>query len=111
MPDVAARMLAEFRRQQAHIDPATNLFCPLSTQELAVLDCIARGMTSPEITTALTVSRERVQAHFRSILAKLQVNDRTLAVITAIQHGWVTRCGAVGPQTAEQPRARAVGGE
>jgi DNA-binding NarL/FixJ family response regulator len=59
----------------------------LSARELDVLARIARGMTNKEIGIELGVHESTVKAHVINILNKLGVNDRTLAVTTAIQRG------------------------
>ena len=59
----------------------------LSARELDVLSRIARGMTNKEIGAELGVQESTVKAHVINILSKLGVNDRTLAVTTAIQRG------------------------
>jgi DNA-binding NarL/FixJ family response regulator len=59
----------------------------LSARELDVLARIARGMTNKEIGVELGVHESTVKAHVINILNKLGVNDRTLAVTTAIQRG------------------------
>jgi DNA-binding NarL/FixJ family response regulator len=37
----------------------------------------------------LSISGQTVKNHITSILSKLQVNDRTMAVIYAIKKGWI----------------------
>lgn len=98
-PAVADRMLAEFRIYLAYgyTEDDAKMFAPLTAHEIAILDCIARGMTNSEIAAALVITDVTVKTHVRSILAKLQVNDRTMAVVAAIQHGWVTLGGVGGP--------------
>jgi len=59
----------------------------LSARELDVLARIAKGMTNKEIGVELGVHESTVMAHVINILNKLGVNDRTLAVTTAIQRG------------------------
>jgi two-component system NarL family response regulator len=59
----------------------------ISARELDVLARIARGMTNKEIGVELGVHESTVKAHVINILNKLGVNDRTLAVTTAIQRG------------------------
>ncbi len=59
----------------------------LSARELDVLGRIAKGMTNKEIGAELGVHESTVKAHVINILGKLGVNDRTLAVTTAIQRG------------------------
>jgi ATP/maltotriose-dependent transcriptional regulator MalT len=58
----------------------------LTTREKEVLGLIARGMSNAEIANWLVVSRRTVDAHLRSIYAKLEVRSRSSAVRWAIQN-------------------------
>jgi DNA-binding NarL/FixJ family response regulator len=96
-PHVAARVLNQFREltSSGSEEGGTHLFAPLTSREIEILDCIARGMSNKEIASQLSISGQTVKNHITSILAKLQVNDRTMAVIFAIQKGWI-KMGADG---------------
>lgn len=89
-PNVATRVLHQFRELAATEDEQTSvLFAPLTSREIEILDCIARGLSNKEIANELSISGQTVKNHITSILSKLQVNDRTMAVIYAIKRGWV----------------------
>ncbi|MBC8163124.1 MAG: response regulator transcription factor [Roseiflexaceae bacterium] len=89
-PHVATRVLHQFRELAASDDEQTSsLFAPLTSREIEILDCIARGLSNKEIANELSISGQTVKNHITSILSKLQVNDRTMAVIYAIQKGWI----------------------
>lgn len=89
-PHIAARVLHQFREIANADDEQTSaLFAPLTSREIEILDCIARGLANKEIANELSISGQTVKNHITSILAKLQVNDRTMAVIYAIQRGWI----------------------
>lgn len=89
-PHVATRVLHQFRELAATEDEQTSaLFAPLTSREIEILDCIARGLSNKEIANELSISGQTVKNHITSILSKLQVNDRTMAVIYAIQKGWI----------------------
>jgi DNA-binding NarL/FixJ family response regulator len=93
-PHVAARVLNQFRELTSTSDElGEQLFAPLTSREIAILDCIARGMANKEIANQLSISGQTVKNHITSILSKLQVNDRTMAVIFAIQKGWINMGG------------------
>ena len=47
-------------------------------------------MTNAGIGIALGISAQTVKNHITSILKKLQVNDRTQAVVLAIKNGWIS---------------------
>ncbi len=89
-PHVAKRVLHQFRELAATEDDQSGaLFAPLTSREIEILDCIARGLSNKEIANDLSISSQTVKNHITSILRKLQVNDRTMAVMYAIQKGWI----------------------
>jgi DNA-binding NarL/FixJ family response regulator len=59
----------------------------LTAREIQVLKETARGKANKEIADALSISKHTVKDHLKSILAKLNVSDRTEAVTAAVQHG------------------------
>lgn len=59
----------------------------LSEREVEVLRCAAAGNANKRIAGHLAISEETVKAHMRSILAKLDANDRTHAVTIALKRG------------------------
>lgn len=88
-PFVASRVLDQFR-ELARIDQTSDsVFSPLTPREVEILDCVARGNSNKEIASILGISDQTVKNHITSILRKLQVNDRTQAVIYALRHGWI----------------------
>ena len=62
----------------------------LSPRECEVVRLIATGRSNQKIATALSISEGTVKFHVNNILAKLQVSDRTEAVITALKRGIIT---------------------
>jgi len=65
------------------------LACPLAPRELEVLKQIAQGHSYKEAASALSISDFTVKNHISHIFAKLDVRDRTSAVLLAIRHGWI----------------------
>jgi two-component system NarL family response regulator len=59
----------------------------LTRREVTVLELISEGMRNREIAEFLHISEETVQVHVKSILAKLDVRDRTEAVTVALRRG------------------------
>jgi DNA-binding NarL/FixJ family response regulator len=59
----------------------------LTTRELQILELLAHGSTNKEIAAALQISDNTVRNHVNNIMEKLQVSDRTLAVVTAMRSG------------------------
>lgn len=64
-----------------------NIF--LSPRERDILKSVVEGKSNKEISRQLHISQQTVKNHMTSILTKLDVRDRTQAVITAIRHGWI----------------------
>lgn len=62
---------------------------PLTEREIDVLRLMAGGLSNREISQALQTAEGTVKNQVSSILAKLRVRDRTLAVLTAIESGLV----------------------
>ena len=58
----------------------------LSAREIEVLQLIGRGMSNAEIAKALFLSEKTVKNHLTNIFRKIQVTDRTQAVLYAIKH-------------------------
>src|SRR5438309_3312531 len=101
-PAVAARILAHFRddsasdaapaQLQVHHSapvPLGPLFVKLSPREIEILDLVARGNSNKIIGRKLSISDQTVKNHVSAILRKLEVNDRTEAVVYALRNGWI----------------------
>jgi DNA-binding NarL/FixJ family response regulator len=89
-PHVASRVLRVFREMVTEEEPeVTPLYTPLSQREVQILDYISRGNSNKEIAKSLSISDQTVKNHITSILKKLNVNDRTAAVVHALRHGWI----------------------
>ncbi|ANF98498.1 MULTISPECIES: response regulator [Paenibacillus] len=63
---------------------------PLTRREAEVLRLMAEGKSNKMIGEYLFISEKTVKNHVSSILQKMEVDDRTQAVINSIKHGWVT---------------------
>ncbi len=88
-PEVASRVLQEFRELSVYGQEAEPIFAPLSPREVEILDNIAQGKTNKHVAYALSISEQTVKNHMSSILRKLSVNDRTQAVVYAMRQGWI----------------------
>ena len=58
----------------------------LTVREMEVLHCIARGMSNKMMAQTLFVSDATIRNHLTSIYRKLDVEDRTQALIYALRH-------------------------
>ena len=76
-PSVAGRLLGRVRDTPVALSP----------REVEVLGLAARGNTNREIGRAIHVSEATVKTHLLRADDKLGVNDRTAAVVTAMQRG------------------------
>lgn len=61
----------------------------INPREMEVLQLLVKGRSNKEIATALHVSEDTVKFRLKSLFAKLDVQDRTEAAISAIRHGIV----------------------
>jgi DNA-binding NarL/FixJ family response regulator len=61
----------------------------LSEREMDVLQFLIKGRSNKEIASSLFVSEDTVKAHLKTLFAKLHVQDRTEAAISAIRQGIV----------------------
>ncbi|HLH36533.1 MAG TPA: response regulator transcription factor [Alloacidobacterium sp.] len=76
LPPPVARVLAQRNPRQG-----------LTAREKEVLALMIEGKTNPEIADALRIARATVKAHVEHILSRLDVTDRTRAVVVALQRG------------------------
>ncbi|BAY08300.1 response regulator transcription factor [Calothrix sp. NIES-2098] len=63
----------------------TKLANPLTQREHEILSLLAAGKTNQEIAHALYIAPGTVRVHIHAILQKLEVSDRTQAVVVALQ--------------------------
>jgi two-component system NarL family response regulator len=96
-PDELLNAIRTVHRGQKYIPPdvgaklVQRLSNPeLSERELAVLRSLAQGMSNADIATALSIGEGTVKSHVNRILNKLDVSDRTQAVIVAVKRGIVS---------------------
>jgi two-component system, NarL family, response regulator len=74
-PQVGARIAENFPRPD------------LTAREVEVLQLIASGLRNKEVAFKLDVSEATVNSHIKHILSKLNVTDRTHAVVVALRRG------------------------
>ncbi|WP_126428743.1 response regulator [Brevibacillus marinus] len=101
-PKVTGKLIDEFRRlseQEAQLEslPGQNkggvhsskIIESLTRREREVLQLMAEGKSNRVIGESLFISEKTVKNHVSSILQKLDVQDRTQAVVISIKNGWV----------------------
>ncbi|MEV2212375.1 response regulator transcription factor [Streptomyces sp. NPDC050997] len=81
-PKVAERLVARIRR------PAP---VSLTGRELDVLNAVADGLSNAEIGKRLIIGEATVKTHLLRVFAKLDVSDRTHAVVVALERGLLVR--------------------
>jgi len=86
-PAVAGKIFSRLSRQSAL--PDTTIAKDLSERERSVLRLLARGLNNAEIAEQLFLSEGTVRNYVTSILAKLNVSDRTQAAVIALRHGFL----------------------
>lgn len=79
-PPIAAKLVSRLRAPET---PA------LSPREVEVLRSVAQGMTNAEIAAALFIAETTVKTHLLRIFVKLEVDDRTRAVVVAMERGMI----------------------
>ena len=60
----------------------------LSAREVEVLRLVAAGQSNKIVADSLGITEDTVKGHMKSIMAKLQANDRTHAVLLAMKRGF-----------------------
>ncbi|MGG3468364.1 response regulator transcription factor [Neobacillus pocheonensis] len=80
-PEVTGKMMVKMRQKATHL-PHEDL----TSRELEILLLMAEGKTNQEIADELFIALKTVKTHVSNILSKLDVQDRTQAVIYAFKH-------------------------
>jgi len=81
-PEVTSKMMHRMRHGNS-----TALYEQLTDREMEVLLLMAKGKANQEIADELYIALKTVKTHVSNILAKLEVQDRTQAVVYAFQNG------------------------
>lgn len=80
-PEVTTKMMQKMRTPTV-----TALHDQLTEREMEVLLLLAEGKSNQEIADTLFIALKTVKTHVSNLLSKLEVNDRTQAVIYAYTH-------------------------
>lgn len=76
---------------RAEIEKEENLLNELTQREEEVLELLTQGITYKGVANKLFISETTVKTHVNNIFQKLQVNDRTQAVLYAINNGFLSK--------------------
>lgn len=83
-PEVTGKMMVKMRQKQKH-QPHEEL----TSREMEILMLMAEGKTNQDIADELYIALKTVKTHVSNILSKLNVQDRTQAVIYAFKHSLI----------------------
>ncbi|ANX14299.1 DNA-binding response regulator [Fictibacillus arsenicus] len=83
-PEVTGKMMTKMRQKQTR-EPHEEL----TAREMEILLLMTKGKTNQEIADDLFIALKTVKVHVSNILSKLDVQDRTQAVIYAFNHSLV----------------------
>ena len=79
------------KKQETEAISEQNLLNSLTQREEEVLDLLTQGLTYKVVAKTLFISDTTVKTHVNNIFQKLQVNDRTGAVLYAINNGFMNK--------------------
>jgi NarL family two-component system response regulator LiaR len=97
-PEVLLAAVRAVARGKTYIDPsvsrqmlqATATRDDLTAREIEVLRQLALGRSNKEIADALSISDETVKTHVSHVFSKLQVENRSQAIVQALKRGLVS---------------------
>ncbi|MGD9678477.1 MAG: response regulator [Vulcanibacillus sp.] len=102
-PNVTSKVIDEYRRlctiienevseneTVKYLDQVIDWHSILTKREIEVLQNMAQGNCNRVIGEKLFISEKTVKNHVSNILQKMNVQDRTQAVIAAIKNGWIS---------------------
>ncbi len=87
-PIIAEKVLEHFGSDAKPRQPGMP-YEQLTQRELQVLQLAADGLSNKEIAEKLVISEKTVKNHIANIFSKLNVNDRTQAILYALRKGLV----------------------
>lgn len=80
-----------FKEETTVASQEKNYLDDLTQREEEVMDLLTKGFTYKAVAKELFISETTVKTHVNNIFQKLQVNDRTQAVLYAINNGFNNR--------------------
>ena len=100
-PALTRRLIERFAGSQQSLRGSPAALGELTNRELEVLRLIARGLSNAEVARSLSIGQTTVKTHVARLLMKLELRDRTQAVIFAYETGLVPGETAPGTLTRE----------
>ena len=95
LPPVLATRFFEYFEEHVPAEepvlPEENYLDELTPREEEVLSLLTEGITYKGVAKQLYISETTVKTHVNNIFQKLQVNDRTQAVLYAVNNGFTKR--------------------
>jgi DNA-binding NarL/FixJ family response regulator len=88
-PSVTRRLIERFADLGDPASAQPPEIDALTPREVEILRLLARGLSNAEIAAQLVVSEHTVKTHVARVLSKLDLRDRTQAVIAAYESGLV----------------------
>jgi len=91
---LTSRFFEYFQRsfkEETSVSSEENLLVYLTSREEEVLDLLTQGNNYKGIAGKLFISETTVKTHVNNIFQKLQVNDRTQAVLYALNNGFANK--------------------
>jgi NarL family two-component system response regulator LiaR len=98
-PEILLAAVRAVARGKTYLDPSVgkqlllqpaSMSEPLTPRETDVLRQLALGLSNKEIAAALRIGEETVKSHVAGILGRLQVENRSQAIVRAIKLGIVS---------------------
>ncbi|MCJ7841479.1 response regulator transcription factor [Lederbergia sp. NSJ-179] len=85
-PEVTDKMMKKFQHKEKR-----SLHDDLTSREMEILTLMTQGKTNKEMADELFIALKTVKTHVSNILSKLEVQDRTQAVIYAFKNGVIKK--------------------
>lgn len=98
-PEVTSKLVTGLStRQPTSHSAKPDTSAVLTAREKQVLDLVSRGLTNKQISEALSISENTARAHVRSLMQKLNLDNRTRLAI----HGTREGLGESGRRSSHQ---------
>ena len=87
-PELVERIVDAMREGAARAEERPSA-TPLTDREIEILAAAARGLKNRDIAAEFGIGEQTVKNHMSSILRRLGVRNRTMAVTRAVASGWI----------------------